>query len=107
MITPASEIDTSPMIFTEFVSEGRRYRTDRPLVFTAEYLDEDDMYLIEGEFEVALWAPTRQEVWDMLTETMDWMWRTLAEGDPETLGRIPREQGAKLRARFALVPDAT
>lgn len=107
MTTPTSDIDVSPMVFTEFVSNGRRYRTDRPLVFTTEYLDEDEMYLIEGEFEIALWAPTREAVWDMLTETMDWMWRVLVEGDPEVLGSVPLAQGAKLRERFTLVPDAT
>ncbi len=106
MTTPASEIDVSPMVFTEFVSNGRRYRTEEPLVFTTEYLDEDEMYLIEGEFDIALWAPTREKVWDMLIETMDWMWRELAEGDPELLARVPLEQGAQLRERFTLVPDA-
>ncbi len=106
MATPASDIDVSPMVLDEFESNGQRYRTDRPLVFTTEYLDSDEMYLIEGEFEIALWAPTRAEVWDMLTETMDWMWRVLAEGDPEVLGRVPLEQAAQLRERFTLVPDA-
>ena len=106
MATPASDIDVSPMILTEFVSNGRRYRTEEPLVFTTEYLDEDEMLLIEGEFDIALWAPTREEVWDMLTETLDWMWRELAEGDPELLARVPLEQGAQLRERFTLVPDA-
>ena len=106
MTTPASEIDVSPMVFTEFVSNGRRYRTDKPLVFTVEYLEEDEMYLIEGEFDIALWHTTRAEVWDVLTETMDWMWRHIAEGDPETLGRVPLEQGAALRERFTLATDA-
>lgn len=106
MATPASDIDVSPMVLDEFESDGRRYRTDRPLVFTTEYLDTDEMYLIEGEFEIALWAPTREEVWDMLIETMDWMWRELAEGDPALLARVPLEQGAQLRERFKLVSDA-
>lgn len=106
MTTPASEIDVSPMVFTEFVSDGRLYRTDEPLIFTTEYLDEDEMYLIEGEFEIALWATTRAEVWDMLSETVDWMWRELAEGDPAVLGSVTLEKGAKLRERFTLVTDA-
>ena len=106
MTTPASDIDVSPMVLEEFESEGRRYRTEQPLVFTTEYLDEDEMYLIQGEFDIALWAPTREEVWDMLIETMDLMWRGLVESDPELLGRIPREQGKKLQARFTLVTDA-
>ena len=106
MTTPASDIDVSPMILDEFVSGGRCYRTEQPLVFTTEYLDEDEMYLIQGEFEIALWAPTREEVWDVLSETMDWMWRVLVEGDPERLGKIPLGQGAKLRERFTPVTDA-
>ena len=106
MSTPASNVDVSPMVFTEFVSNGRRYRTDRPLVFSVEYLDEDEMYLIEGEFEIALWAPTRDEVWLMLIETMDWMWRHVAEAAPEVLGRVSLEMGSKLRERFMLVTDA-
>ncbi len=105
MATPISNVDVSPMVFTEFVSNGRRYRTDRPLVFSVEFLDEDEMYLIEGEFEIALWAPTREEVWSMLMETMDWMWRHVAEGDRERLGRVSLEKGSKLRERFALVTD--
>lgn len=107
MATPASDIDVSPMVLDEFLSGGRRYRTDRPLVFTTEYLDEDEMFLLQGEFDISLWAPTREEVWDMLTETMDWMWRALVESDPENLGRVPLEQGAKLRERFKPAPDAT
>ena len=106
MTTPTSEIDVSPMILDEFLSGGRRYRTDQPLVFTTEYLDEDEMYLIQGEFDIALWGPTREVVWDMLTETMDWMWRDLVEGDPELLGRIPLQQAVKLRERFTPVTDA-
>ena len=106
MTTPASDIDVSPMILDEFVSSGRSYRTDRPLTFSVEYLDEDEMYLIEGEFEIALWAPTREEVWLMLIETMDWMWRHVAEGAPERLGRVSLEKGSKLRERFTLVTDA-
>ena len=107
MTTPASEIDTSPMIFTEFVSNGRRYRTDRPLVFTTGYLDEDEMYLIEGEFDIALWAPTREEVWDVLLDHFDWMWRHFAQGDPAQVDGVALELGSELKRRFRLVQNAS
>ena len=106
MTTPASDVDVSPMVFTEFESGGKRYRTDAPLVFSVEYLDEDEMFLIEGEFDIALWAPTREDLWDMLSETMEMMWRRLAEGDPERLARVPQETGKKLRDRFTQVSGA-
>ena len=106
MTTPASEIDVSPMIFTEFVSNGRRYRTDEPLVFTVEYLEEDEMYLIEGEYDIALWDTTRAEVWDMLLDYFEWAWRDFAEGDAAGLDGVAAEFGAELRRRFRLTPDA-
>ena len=106
MTTPASDIDVSPMILDEFVSGDRRYRTEQPLVFTTEYLDEDEMYLIQGEFDIALWAPTREEVWDVLSETMDWMWRHFAEGDPEQLDGVAADRGVELRERFEQEADA-
>ena len=106
MTTPASDVDVSPMILDEFVSGGQRYRTEQPLVFTTEYLGEDEMYLIQGEFDIALWAPTREDVWDVLSETMDWMWRHFAEGDPEQLDGVAADRGVELRERFEQVADA-
>ena len=107
MTTPASEIDVSPMVFTEFVSSGRRYRTDEPLVFTVEYLEEDGMYLIEGEYRTILWGETREVVWDVLLDHFEWMWRHFAQGDPAEVDSVALELGAELKRRFSLVPNAS
>ncbi len=108
MTTPASEIDVSPMIFTEFVSEGRRYRTDRPLVFTFEYVEEDGvgLYLFEGEYNIISGAYSREEAWDMIDDSLSWMWREFAVGDPQGMDGVAIEFGAELRTRFKPVADA-
>ena len=108
MTTPASDIDVSPMVFTEFVSNGRRYRTDEPLVFTFEYSEEDGvgLYLFEGEYNIMHGAETREECWDLIDDSLGFLWRELAEGDPERMDGVAAEWGADLRARFKLVTDA-
>ena len=108
MTTPASAIDLSPMIFTEFVSDGRRYRTDKPLVFTFEYSEEDGvgLYLFEGEYSIMHGAETREECWDMIDDSLSWLWREYAEGDPTGMDGVAVEFGAELRERFKLVTDA-
>ena len=109
MVTPASDIDVSPMVFTEFVSEGKRYRTEQPLVFTFEYAEEDGvgLYLFEGEYNIISGAYSREECWDIIDDSLGVMWRHLAEGDPERMDGVAVERGAELRARFTLVTDAT
>ena len=106
MTTPASAIDLSPMIFTEFVSEGRRYRTTEPLVFTFDYAEDDGIYLFEGEYNIISGAETREEAWDMIDDSLEWMWREYAEADPAGMDGVAVEFGAELRARFKLVTDA-
>ena len=80
----------SPMVFTEFVSEGKRYRTEQPLVFTVSYIEEDEVYLLEGEYHTILWGATREEAWDVLIDDFDWKWRHIAEADPEETGSLLR-----------------
>lgn len=109
MTTPASEIDVSPMVFTEFVSNGRRYRTDKPLVFTFEYSEEDGvgLYLFEGEYNIISGAYSREEAWDMIDDTLGWMWREYAESSSERMTRGAKELGQDLRRRFQLVTDGS
>ena len=109
MTTPASEIDVSPMIFTEFVSEGRRYRTDRPLVFKFEYVEEDGvgLYLYEGEYNIMHGAETREECWDLIDDTLGFLWREYAECPSEQMTLGAQSLGKKLRERFRVVTDGS
>ncbi len=108
MTTPASEVDVSPMVFTEFVSNGRRYRTTNPLIFTIEYVEEDGegLFLFEGEYNIISGAYSREEAWDMIDDYLGFLWRQLAEGDPTHMDGVAVQRGAELRARFKLVTDA-
>ncbi len=106
MTTPASEIDVSPMIFTEFVLGDRRFRTDEPLVFEVSYMEESEMYLIEGEYHTILWGETREIAYDVLLDHFECAWRDFAEGDPAGLDGVAADFGVELRRRFKLVPDA-
>ena len=109
MTTPASDIDVSPMVFTEFNSNGKRYRTDKPLVFTFEYVEEDGkgIYLFEGEYNIISGAYSREEAWEMIDDALTVMWESYAEGlsDQVTIGA--QELGKRLRDRFELVADAS
>ena len=107
MTTPASEIDISPMIFTEFVLGERRFRTDEPLVFEVSYMEESEMYLIEGEYHTILWGETREIAYDVLLDHFEWMWRHFVEGDPKGVDGVALELGAELKRRFAQVTDAS
>ena len=107
MTTPASDIDVSPMIFTEFVSNGKRYRTERPLVFMFEYSEEDGvgLYLFEGEYNIMHGAETREECWDLIDDSLSWLWREYAESSSEKMTLGAQELGQELRQRFHLVAD--
>ena len=109
MTTPASEVDVSPMIFTEFVSDGRRYRTEEPLVFTFEYSEEGGvgLYLFEGEYNIMYGAETREECWDIIDDSLAVLWREIAECDPGLLDGVAQDLAAELRRRFQLVTDAS
>ena len=109
MTTPVSEVDVSPMVFTEFVSNGRRYRTRNPLIFTIEYVEEDGegLFLFEGEYNIISGAYSREEAWDMIDESLVLFWEDYAEGDPARLDGAAVEFGAELRERFQVVDDAT
>ncbi|MCY3557578.1 MAG: hypothetical protein OXH13_02880 [Chloroflexi bacterium] len=109
MATPASDIDLSPMVFTEFVSNSKRYRTDRPLVFTFEYVEEDGkgLFLFEGEYDIISGAYSREEAWDMIDDALAVYWRDFAEADPAGLDGVAVELGEELRRRFKLVTDAS
>ena len=106
MATPASDIDLSPMILHEFVSEGKRYRTEQPLVFKVNYIEEDEVYLLEGEYHTILWGATREEAWDVLIDDFDWKWRHIAGADPEELAPFYADMRVGLRQRFSLVSHA-
>ncbi len=109
MTTPAPPVDISPMVFTKFVSKGRRYRTMKPLVFTFEYVEEDGkgIYLFEGEYNIISGAYSREEAWEMIEDALTVMWESYAEGlsDQMTIGA--QELGKRLRDRFELVADAS
>ena len=109
MATPASDIDVSPMIFTEIVSDGRRYRTDKPLVFTFEYSVEDGvgLYLFEGEYNIMHGAETREECWDLIDDSLGFLWREYAESSSERMTLGAKELGQDLRQRFHLVADGS
>ncbi len=108
MATPTSNVDVSPMVFTEFVSNGRRYRTSNPLIFTIEYVEEDGegLFLFEGEYNIISGAYSREEAWDMIDESLAVMWESYAEGDPARLDGVAVEFGSELMERFQLVDDA-
>ena len=107
MTTPASDIDVSPMVFTEFVSNGQRYRTTEPLVFQIEHVIDDGeaLWLFEGEYNIVSGAYSRGEAWDMIDDQLGWLWREYAEQPPDNMTLGARELGESLRQRFQLVTD--
>ena len=90
MATPASDIDVSPMIFTEFVSQGKRLpQLIEPLVFNLRATSKKRKAWVSicsrGNINIMHWGATRDEAWDVLIDDFDWKWRHIAEADPEEL----------------------
>ena len=52
-------------------------------------------------------AETREECWDIIDDSLGFLWREFAESSSEKMTLGAKDLGEDLRQRFQLVTDAT
>ena len=98
----SSGVDTSPIVVTEIVVDGRCLVAREPLRYEVTFDDNEDepLYELEGPFDMYLFAETRELLIDVLYDTLEVFWRDFATGDPAGLTGAAQRLGQELRERF-------
>lgn len=101
-------VDVSPIIVTEIVVDGRRLVAKQPIRYEVVFEDdaEEPLYKLEGEFDMYLFAETREILIDMLHDVLEVLWQDFAEADLAELSGRAQELGEELRRRFGGVASA-
>ena len=76
------------------------YRANPPLRFHVSYDAEDQLYDLEGDFEIALSADSRPQLLRDLNEVLSMLWIDYAQEEPERLSPKARDLRAELLDRF-------
>lgn len=85
--------DISPMIFSQVTWAGRKLRIDPPLTLRPA-MDEESgrLHVLEDpELGIHVFARTRDELADELTEQLFFQWDAYAKESPDRLSRGARE----------------
>ena len=94
------EIDVSPIEIAEFQCENETLRPNPPLKFQVEYEHEESVYTLEGDFDMSLYAFSRQELESMLIEVLQFWWVELALACDSKLEPIARRKKKEMLARI-------
>ena len=105
---PKAGADVSPIVVTEIVVDGRRLVAQEPLRFEVTYEEEDGeaFFALEGAFGIILAAEMREELEDILEDTLQVFWREYAQEDPGRMTSGAWKLRAELLQRFTEVPNA-
>lgn len=76
------------------------YRADPPLRFHVTYDAEDQLYDLDGDFEVSLSADSRPQLLQELNEVLSMLWIDYAQEEPERLSPKARDLRAELLDRL-------
>ena len=94
------EIDVSPIEIAEFQCENEILRPNPPLKFQVEYEHEESLYTLEGDFDMNLYAYSRQELESMLIEVRQFWWVALALECDSKLEPLARQKEKEMLARI-------
>ena len=105
---PKTDVDISPIVVTEIVVDGRRLVAREPLRFEVTYEEEDGeaFFALEGEFGITLAAEMREELEDILEDTLHVFWREFAQEDPGRMTSGAWKLREELLQRFTDVRNA-
>ena len=101
-VTAVEPVDLSSLEFAQIELNGRKLTAEPPLVFAPE-LDEDtrQLYVIaDVDLDLHVFAYTRNQLVDELTQHLFFIWDAYANADPETLTPQARELANALQQRF-------
>ena len=102
----AAATDESPIVYRSFTVGETRCVAAPPLQFNVVFDRGASLHELSGEFNIVLSAPTRAELEEMLTETLELLWREYAEEDPAALSPKAIDLRNQLRARITAEHDA-
>lgn len=96
-----SEIDECPIERSGFSVGEHSYLAAPPLRFDVAFNRGDRLYELAGEFGIVLASRTRDELEELLDDTLCMLWREYAEEDPAALSPRALELRRQLRSRIA------
>ena len=85
---------------TELSLDSVRYRADPPLRFHVEYDSEDQLYDLDGDFEISVSAESRPQLLHELNEVLSMLWSDYAQEEPQRLSPKARELRTELLHRL-------
>ena len=104
---PKTEVDESPIVVSEIVVDGRRLVASEPLCFEVEHVVDDGeaLFLLQGDFDISCSADTREELVEILGETLELYWTEFAQANPKALSPKAKELRLQLLERMAVPSD--
>ena len=104
---PTRKVDDSPIVVSEIVVDGQRLVAREPLQFEVErVVDEGEaLFVLYGDFDISCWADTREELVEILGETLETYWTEFAQADPEELSPKANALRLQLLERMAVPSD--
>ncbi len=94
------EVDKSPIEIREVVFGGAHYRADPPLRFEVSFNPEDQLYDLDGEFDINLSAETRPQLKDDLDDSLAMLWAEYAQEDRSRLSPKAQDLRNEILGRF-------
>ena len=101
----AAAIDVSPIVVRWIVFDTGEHIAEPPLRFEVSFDAEAGLFDLEGEFGVILCAETRDELEDVLADTLGLQWDEYALAGPDALSPKAQELRHELLQRY--IPAAS
>ena len=99
-IEELNKADESPIEIQELRFDEIRYQADPPLQFKVSFNRDENLYDLEGDFEVSLSAEARPELESALYETLAMLWNEYAQEQPQRLSPRAQQMREELRSRI-------
>ena len=96
----AAAIDVSPIVVRWIVFDTGEYIAEPPLRFEVSFDAEAALFDLEGDFGVILCAETRDELEDLLADTLGLQWDEYALAGPDALSPKAQELRLELLQRY-------
>lgn len=93
-------LDESDIELSELFLYNVLYRADPPLRFRIHYDSEDQLYSLDGDFDISLSAGSRHQLLPELREVLSMLWSDYAQEEPQRLSPKSCELRAELLDRL-------
>lgn len=97
-------IDESSIEIDNLYIDNVSYRANPPFRFSVHFDQKDQLYDLDGDFNITVFAESRSDLDTELREELRVLWLEYAQGDPKHLSKEARKLRKKLRARLERIP---